>query len=116
MSYMGIPPEKSGQPKEALDNWSPVEAVPCANWELRTLAGAAEGGARTFLRLSFQTIAVSPQMHLLILKDSPQSLDKDVAKTPFLARPADLDLFRLPTLHKVDASELRYPFREWDDH
>jgi len=30
------------QAKEALDNRSPVEAVPFTNWELRALTGAAE--------------------------------------------------------------------------
>jgi hypothetical protein len=43
-----VPPVQSlmmsGAPsKEALDNRSPVEAVPCTNWELRALTGAAEG-------------------------------------------------------------------------
>jgi SpoVK/Ycf46/Vps4 family AAA+-type ATPase len=32
--------------KEALDKRSPVEAVPCTNWELRALTGAAEGVSR----------------------------------------------------------------------
>jgi hypothetical protein len=35
--------------REALDNWSPVEAVPCANWELRALTGTAEGFSRVSL-------------------------------------------------------------------
>lgn len=41
-------------------------------------------------KLSLQTIAVSPQIHLLILDGPPQSLDKNVAKTPSPARPAQL--------------------------
>ncbi|MFN9546037.1 MAG: IS630 family transposase, partial [Cyanobacteriota bacterium] len=36
--------------KEALDNRSPVEAVPCTNWELRALTGVAEGLSRVSLK------------------------------------------------------------------
>ncbi len=32
--------------KEALDNRSPVEAVPYTNWEILALTGAAEGVSR----------------------------------------------------------------------
>ena len=35
--------------REALDNRSPVEAVPCSNWELHALTGAAEGFSRASL-------------------------------------------------------------------
>ena len=35
--------------KEALDNRSPVEVVPCTNWELRSLTGVAEGLSRVSL-------------------------------------------------------------------
>ncbi len=38
--------------KEALDNRSPVEAVPCTNWELRALTGAAEGLSRASLTVT----------------------------------------------------------------
>ncbi len=41
--------ELSGSFREALDNRSPVEAVPCTSWELRTLTGAAEGFSRASL-------------------------------------------------------------------
>jgi hypothetical protein len=35
--------------REPLDNWSPVEAVACANWKLRALTGAAEEFSRASL-------------------------------------------------------------------
>jgi hypothetical protein len=35
--------------KEALDNRSPAEAIPCIDWELRALTGAAEALSRVSL-------------------------------------------------------------------
>jgi hypothetical protein len=48
---LGVGPEhqRSFLPKEALDNRSPLEAVPCANWHLRALTGAADGFSRASL-------------------------------------------------------------------
>ncbi|MFN9658839.1 MAG: hypothetical protein ACK6BC_00430 [Cyanobacteriota bacterium] len=46
---MGLISNKAPHSKEALDNRSPVEAIPCANGELRALTGAAEGLSRAFL-------------------------------------------------------------------
>jgi hypothetical protein len=42
-------PQDFGSALEALDNRSPVEAVPCTNWELYALTGAAEGFSRASL-------------------------------------------------------------------
>ena len=36
--------------KKALENRSPVEAVPCSNWELHALTGAAEGFFQSLLK------------------------------------------------------------------
>ena len=43
------PRAHSKQAREALDSRSPLEAVPCNNWELRALMGATEGLFRASL-------------------------------------------------------------------
>jgi len=42
--------------------------------------------------LSLPAIAVTPQVHLLVLDRSPQSFNEDVVVATLPPRPADLDL------------------------
>ena len=51
---------------------------------------------------SLPAIAVSTEIDLLILNSPLESLHKDVVKTSFSARPADLDLLCLQPGQKLD--------------
>jgi hypothetical protein len=78
---------------EALDNRSPVEAVPCTNWELRTLTGAAEGLPRVCSGLTKSPVEAGDQgacpsadpSSLMPSQDGPRS------SAPFAGPQLDLE-------------------------